>query len=184
MSRPLVPAMLTLALLCGSAPGAADPDLWLHVRVDEGDATKVEIHLPFRLIGTALPMIDIGGHIHERSIHIDDHHLSYADIRDLWRQVRRGPDMTFVTIEEHDESVRIWKRDGYFHVRIRDRGNERVDVRMPLGVVDALMGAEDDFDLDAAVAALVEHGVGELVEIRGDDETVRVWIDREPESAS
>ncbi len=176
-------AILSLAALAVGSARAADSPLWLHVRVDEGsDDAKVVVNLPFSLIDKALPMIDIGGHIHDDSIDLNGHRLSYSEMRDLWLEVREGPDMAFVTVEERDESVRIWKENGFFHIRVRDRRDERVDVRMPLQVVDALLGTAGKFDFAAAVAALADNGEGELVSVQEDDESVRVWVDRNPEA--
>lgn len=183
MRRTKTLAALALTLLVAGSALAADSPLWLHVRVEEaGSDAKVVVNLPFSLIDKALPMIDIGDHIRDDTIHLNGHRLSYEEMRELWLEVRQGPDMAFVTVEERDESVRIWKEGGYFHVRVRDRGDERVDIRMPLRVMDALMSAERDFDVSAAVAALADHGEGELVSVHEDDESVRVWVDRNPEA--
>lgn len=186
MRRLLTPAILSLALLLPAVSVADDAGLWLHIRVTEDDDAKVVVNLPFTMIGKALPMIDIGGHVHDDSIHLNGHSFSYAEMRELWLEVREGPDMEFVTIEERGETVRIWKENGFLHVRARDerdRRRERVDVRMPVAVVDAFLSGEFDFDFQAAVAALASGGAGELVAVEGDEESVRVWIDRQPEPA-
>ncbi len=187
MSRILVLSLLTIVLVAPVPVSAeADPGLWLHIRVDEGDDAKVVVNLPFKLIDKALPMIDAGGHIGDRSIHFHDHGFTYEEMRDLWVELRDGPDMEFVTIEERDETVRVWKENGHVYVRVRDRRDwkdERVDIRVPIRVVDALLGGDDEFDLQAAVAALAEQGEGELVSVQEDDESVRIWVDSNPESA-
>ena len=88
--------------------------------------------------------------------------------------------MTFVTVEEDDESVRVWKETGYLKVHVIDGGhsNEQVDVQIPLVVVDSLLsGDSDELNLEAAIRALVAEGEGELVTVSGDDEKVRVWVD-------
>ena len=103
------------------------------------------------------------------------------EMRDIWLEMRNGPDMAYVTVEERDESVRIWKESGYFNVQVRDRRDERVDVRMPLEVVDALLGRHGELDFPAALEVLAARGEGELVSVEGDGESVRVWIDRSPE---
>lgn len=176
----LFPALIVALAVCPAS--AAGPDLWLHVRVEEPDNdTKVMVNLPFSLVGKALPMVDVGDHLHEDSIHVNGRHLSYEELRDIWLEMRDGPDMDFVTIEEHDESVRIWKESGYLMVRVRDRKDERVDVRMPLEVVDALLGRKGELDFPAALEVLAARGEGELVSVQGDDESVRIWVDRSPE---
>lgn len=186
-SRKLIPLFATLVVLSfGSALAAtaAESTLWLHVRVDEGDGgAKVSVNLPFSLIGMAAPMIDVNRHIHDHSIELHDHEISFSEMRDMWLEVRDGPDMSFVTVEEDDETVRVWKESGYLYVRVRDRRDERVDVKAPLAVVDALLsGTKDRFDVEAAIAALAEHGAGELVTVQDNEESVRVWIDSSPEA--
>lgn len=184
MRRFLVPSLLSVALLLPALVRAADPPLWLHIRVTEGDDAKVSINLPFSLIGKALPMIDVGGHIHDDSIHINGQRFSYTEMRDLWLQVRGGPDMEFVTVEDAHETVRLWKEDGFLYVRAHEDRvgrRDRVDIRMPVHVVDAFLSGEADFDFEAAVTALAAGGAGELVAVEDDGESVRVWVDREPE---
>lgn len=183
-SRKLIPLLAVLiALGAGSLALAADAPLWLHVRVDDDGGTKVAVNLPFSLISMAVPMLDLDGHIRDHSIELNDHEISYTEMRDLWREVRNGPDMTFVTVEEDDESVRVWKEDGYLFVRVRDRDDERVDVKAPIAVVDALLsGSDEGFDFEAAMASLAEQGAGELVTVHDDEESVRVWVDSNPEA--
>lgn len=183
-SRKLIPLFsILVALGFGSAVVAESP-LWLHVRVDGGgDEGNVVVNLPFNLIRVALPMANLDDHIRDHSLELNDHEISYEEMRALWLEVREGPDMTFVTIEDDGESVRVWKEDGFLYVRVRDRGNERVDVKAPLAVVDALLsGSGDAFDIEAAMAALVDQGAGDLVTIQDEEESVRVWVDTSPEA--
>ena len=55
----------------------------------------------------------------------------------------------------------------------------RVDVKIPMKVVEALLSAgKDELDLVAALRALSAHGGDtELVSVKSDDSTVRVWLD-------
>jgi hypothetical protein len=103
-------------------------------------------------------------------------------LRDLWNELKSVPDMTFVTVEDGDESVTVSKSNGYLQVHA-DEGDERVEVRIPESVVDALLsGSGESLDIRAAITALAEHGEGELVTVNGDNEQVRVWIDGSAES--
>ncbi|MFQ5350085.1 MAG: hypothetical protein ACE5EG_06560, partial [Thermoanaerobaculia bacterium] len=75
--------------------------------------------------------------------------------------------------------VRVWKEGGYLMVSVIEDGGENVEVRVPGRVVDALLSGEgDELDLLAALEALVDEGEGQLVQVTGDDENVRVWVDR------
>jgi len=55
----------------------------------------------------------------------------------------------------------------------------RVDVRVPMKVVEALLSAgKDELDVVAALRALSAHGGDtELVSVKSEDSTVRVWLD-------
>jgi hypothetical protein len=53
-----------------------------------------------------------------------------------------------------------------------------VDVKVPMKVVDALFSAgKDELDITAALRALSAQGDTELVTVKSDDNTVRVWLD-------
>ena len=54
----------------------------------------------------------------------------------------------------------------------------KVEVKVPMKVVDALLSAgKDELDIVAALHALSSYGDTELVSVKDDDNTVRVWID-------
>lgn len=174
----IVATALVLAL---SAVGVASAtDLWLHVRVDETDGAKVKVNVPVSMVEKAIAMVP-EEHLRHGKIHLDDccEHMTLTELRELWQELKDSPDMTFVTVEEGDESVRVWKEAGYMkvHVLEQDR-NEEVNVQVPLVVVDALLSGEgEELNLEAAIRALVEEGEGELVTVSGEDEQVRVWVD-------
>lgn len=175
---PILFALLLLGLgLTGSATAA---DLWLHVRVEENDGAKVKVNVPVSMLEKAIAMVPLE-HLEHGRIHLDDccEDLTPAELRELWQEIKDSPDMTFVTVEEDDESVRVWKESGYLKVHVRDHDDQEVvDVQVPLRVVDALLsGDQDDLNIEAAIQALVEEGEGELVTVSGEDERVRVWVD-------
>ena len=183
MIRKLRVLFVAATLVIGAGAAQADSDLWLHVKVDGQDGEKVTVNLPLSLIEMALPMIPdehfsdgdfiLGGHGHK---------LSISQLRDLWNELKSTPDMTFVTVEDGDETVTVSKSNGYLRVHV-DESDERVAVRVPESVIDALLsGGGESLDIRAAITALAEQGEGELVTVNGDDEQVRVWIDRSAES--
>ncbi len=178
MKRGIPTAGLLLALGGPAAVQAAD--LWLHVRVEEGEGEeRVIVNVPLELVETAIPLIPEEAARHGR-VHFDEHDLEVEDLREIWAKLQASPDMTFVTVEEADETVRITKAGGYLLIEARERGDrdEDVDVRVPLRVVEALLSGEaDELNVRAAVRALAESGEGELVSVESDGERVRVWID-------
>jgi hypothetical protein len=49
-------------------------------------------------------------------------------------------------------------------------------------VVSALLSGEgEEVNLDAALDELSRHGQGEILTVHSEDETVRIWIDRDSE---
>ncbi len=173
--------VLAVGLLLAAGVATADSDLWLHVKVDEAGGANVVVNLPISLVEKALPMIPVDewndGHIHFDG----DVDWTLSDFRELWFEVRDAPDMTFVTVKDRGDDVRVWKEDGYLRVRVlEDDGRDaEVNVQIPARVVDALLSGDDNqVNVRAAIEALVDEGEGELVTVNDSDDRVRVWVDR------
>ena len=166
---------LILVLVVATGGAAMASDLWLHVKVTEEGGAKVMVNLPVALVEKAAALMP---EKHLRHVKFDHGHLDadIGDLRELWLEVRKSPDMTFVTVEEADENVKVWKKDGFVFVEVREGDDEQVDVKVPLEVVDAFLAGEE-VDFTAAVQALVDHGQGQFVEVRDDEDHVRVWVD-------
>lgn len=172
---------ITLAMLAfvatGTALAGADGH-WLHVRVEEsgGHGEKVNVNIPLSLVMAIIPAIETdefrGGRINLDAGHIED-----IDLHAVLKAFRDSPDAEYVTIDGRDESVRVSKDRGFLLVNVDD-DSDRVRVRLPLDVVDALLsGRDDELDLIAALDALADHGGGDIVTVESDDESIRVWID-------
>ena len=183
MKKSILLALATILLVVGAADAASESSLWLHVRVDESEGTKVKINLPINMVPKMISFGPASDHFENGKIRLDDYEISVAELRELWLEIKDSPDMTFVTVEDVDDTVRVWKEAGDLRVEVRGRDNETVDVRVHVSVVDALLsGQEDDLDIGAAVSALAEAGAGELVTVAQADKTVRVWVDSSTES--
>jgi hypothetical protein len=188
MRHPIRVLTLIVALAACAGIASAESDLWLHVRVDGHDGEKVSVNLPLSLVEAAITMIP-DEHFEDGNFVLDDihwghgHQMTVEELRALWNELKSSPDMTFVTVEEHDETVRVSKDGGYLLIDTEAHGDDAVEVRVPLAVVDALLSGEgESLDIRAAIEALAEHGEGELVAVSERDEQVRVWIDRTAES--
>jgi hypothetical protein len=185
-------------LLMGAAAAEAKTDLWLHIKVHDGnDDSRVSINLPLSVVQAATPLIPEDVRT-AGQLRVDGHDLSVQDLRRIWREVQRQPDAAYVTVDEGHARVRVARSGGYLLIRAADRegpesggrdrdsgrghGGQHVEVRIPVPVVDALLqGTGDRFDLAAAVAALARTGEGELVTVNGGHETVRMWVDGDAE---
>ena len=166
---------------------------WIHVRVvDTGKATEkgdkgetVRVNVPLSLAEAILPAVK-ADRLQNGKVRISDldrhGHIEEVDLRAIWEAVRKAPDNEFVTVESSRENVRVAKQAGYLVVNVRETRDgvekNKVDVKVPLSVVEALLsGGKDELDLLAAIRALAKHGDTELVTVKERNQTVRVWID-------
>ena len=188
MIRKFLPiALLTLGLGALQARAADTDNLWIHIRVLDAKDGRVSINLPISVVermGNVLPAdtSDKGS----GRLRFDDEDITVADLRAIWADLRKHPDATFITVDEVDSKVRVAKIAGNLVVRAHETGagrDEKVEMKIPGAVVDALLSAPgDQFNVGAAMKALARQGEGEIVTVTGDGETVRIWIDASAES--
>lgn len=190
MLRSFLFSVLAGLALAGSA--MAGDQSWLHVRIDndDPDGDRVRINVPIEMVETVLPMIETK-ELGNGRIRIDDTELDGVELRKLWNAVKTAQDGEFISVENRRESVRVAKNKGALEIRIRDHDDdddddeesaERVDVQLPLEVVDAMLaGDEDELDLVAGLQALRAHGSAILVTGNHDGGEIRIWVDDKPE---
>jgi multidrug efflux pump subunit AcrA (membrane-fusion protein) len=166
-----------------ASPQPAKADRWLHVRVESSNpqGERVRVNVPLDLAEKVLGTVK---HDHLRNgkvrINLSDE-KNGVDIRALLDAVRTTKDGEFVTVQSNDEDVRVAKEAGYLHVRVYNKHSDkkdRVEVRVPMKVVDALLSAgKDELDIVAALRVLASQGDTELVSVKDSENTVRVWLD-------
>jgi hypothetical protein len=174
-------AMTAAAVVAAEAPAR---DLWLHVNVRETAGGRVNVNLPVAVVEKVADLVPVDA---RRSGHVrmGEHDLTAAQLREVWRTVKNGPDATYVTVDEKDSKVRVAKSGRYLLVRTDDSTPNRsqVDVRIPVSVVEALLTGEgDELNVGAALRALARQGEGELVTVDDAKDTVRIWVDGAAES--
>lgn len=178
--------VLLVAAFAGPVSAQAQAEKWLHVRVNEGeDGETVRVNVPLALAEAILPSIKVK-HFEGGKVRLEEHmraHIEDVDIRAILEAVKNAQDGEFVTVESKKDNVRVAKKAGYLLVEVREmdkdgKEREKVDVKMPMTVVDALLsGGKDELDILAAVRALAKHGDTELVTVQDNKTTVRVWVD-------
>ncbi|HTR24597.1 MAG TPA: hypothetical protein VMI10_11485 [Terriglobales bacterium] len=187
MHRPILFAAvlaLSLAAQAQTATPAASSthDRWLHVRVQSAQPKNenVRVNVPLELAEKVLAAIK-DDHLYHGKIKIDVSNSKDIDIRALFDAIRTTKDGEFVTVQSNDEDVRVAKQNGYFlvHVHDKDHGKrEQVEIRIPMKVAEAMLSAaNNELDLAAAIRALSAQGDTELVSVKSDEETVRIWLD-------
>lgn len=177
-SRILSIAFLSLALALPAATFASDGP-WLHVEVNEngGDGAKVKVNVPLSLASIALEMApeDV---FSERHLRLDDTDLTVDQIRRLWAELRDAGDADFVTVEDHGETVRVFRKMDRLFVHVDGKYDEQVRVEVPVALVDALLsGPEDELNLKAALEELQKMTDGEIVRVEDGRDLVRVWVE-------
>ncbi len=159
---------------------AAPAERWIHIKVD--DTTKgelVRVNVPLSFAEKVLPTIN-HGELREGKVHIGNANVDDVDLRALLDAIRTAPDNEFVTVQSRDEDVRVAKSKGNLVVHVLDKRekDQKVDITVPMTVVDALFkSGTDDLDLVAAVRVLRELGDTTLVTIHDATQNVRIWID-------
>lgn len=185
MTRYLLPtvrtSLATLVLLPSLALAEGN---WVHVRIlEEGaDGDRVSVNMPVQTIATMLPMIE-SEDLKEGRIRIDGHEIDGRDLRALWQSIQDAGDGEFLTVDTKDEKVRVAKKGALLFVECEDDAEgDRVDIQIPIAVVNALLsGPEDQLDLLAGLQALETHGREIQVTVNDEHTAIRIWVDGDPD---
>jgi hypothetical protein len=159
-------------------------DRWLHVRVINSDnkGETVRVNIPLELAENVLPTIN-KNHLHNGKVSIDQAHMNDVDVHALLNAIRTAKDGEYVTVQGTDQDVRVAKEGGRLLVHVKDNKGSKsnksdVDIKIPMHVIDALFSAgKDELDVVAGLHALALLGDTELVSVKSEDSTVRVWMD-------
>jgi hypothetical protein len=172
---------------------------WIHVRVEskEDHGETVRVNVPVEMAAKVIPAIN-KNNLHDGKVHIDSMHTHDVDLRAILEAVRSSRDGEYVTVQGNDNDVRVAKSAGYLYIHVTDKSENKkagakdgktgskagaaheskVEIKVPMKVVDALFSAgKDELDIVAALKALSAHGDTELVTVKNDENTVRVWVD-------
>jgi len=99
-------------------------------------------------------------------------------MRKIWAELKKAGNAEFVTVEQKNETVRVAKDGNYVVVKVTENKKPKVDMRMPVSVVDALLaGTGEELDIKAALIAMQKQGVGDILTVNDRETQVRIWID-------
>lgn len=163
------------------AARAATAERYLHIKVqDSANGGSVNVNVPLSMAEKFLPTINKGS-IHQGRVTISGADLDGLDLRALLDAVRTAADNEFVTLKEKDQEVRVAKSNGNLVVHVREAGKDgkKVDVTVPIKVVDALFSTakQDQINIAAAIQALSDAGNTLLVTVHDASQDVRIWVD-------
>ena len=188
---------------------AATPEKYLHVRVVDSDSKEtVNVNLPLSMAEKILPTIH-HGNLHDGHVSIGKADMDDIDLRAILDAVRNSPDNEFVTVKSDTENVRVAKSNGNLIVHVNEtpkpktakgdakdknkdkdadddkdsRSGEKVDITIPLSVVNALVpNDKKEIDVVAAIHALANASESLLVSVHDATNDVRIWIDSDGSS--
>jgi hypothetical protein len=172
----------TRAQSTSSSSTSSQGDRWLHVRVISTNAKgeTVRVNVPLELAEKVLPAID-HDRLHNGKVRIGCMDCDGVDIRTIFEAVRSSKDGEFVTVQSNDADISVMKKEGMLYVHVHDKNkpkHSQVEVKVPMKVVEALLsGSKDELDIVAGLHALAGQGDVELVSVKDDDNTIRVWLD-------
>jgi hypothetical protein len=175
--------LLAASAMAAAAPAMAAPaaEKYLHVKVeDPSKGESVNVNVPLSMAEKILPAIN-NHDLHDGKVLFHHAEMNGVDVRALLDAVRNAADNEFVTVKEKDTDVRVAKSNGNIVVHVVDKENkeQKVDVTVPLKIVDALFAnaKNDELDIVAALRALSDAGDILLVTVQDASQKVRVWVD-------
>ena len=161
---------------------SAHGERWLHVRVisTNSKGETVRVNVPLEMAEKVLPAID-HDRLHNGKVRIGCMDCDGVDVRTLFEAVRTAKDGEYVTVQSNDADVSVMKKDGQMLVHVHDKNkskDSRIEVKVPMKVVEALLsGSKDELDIAAGLHALASQGDVELVSVKDEENTIRVWLD-------
>ena len=161
---------------------SAHGERWLHVRVISANSKgeTVRVNVPLELAEKVLPAID-HDRLHNGKVRVGCMDCDGVDVRTIFEAVRSSKDGEFVTVQSNDADISVMKKEGMLYVHVHEKNkpkHSQVEVKVPMKVVEALLsGSKDELDIAAGLHALAGQGDVELVSVKDDENTIRVWLD-------
>ncbi|PYV44698.1 MAG: hypothetical protein DMG06_05365 [Acidobacteria bacterium] len=165
----------------GSPALAQNKNPWLHLEVQESNAdpTLVKVNLPISMVDVALNVVK-DENLKRGRLKLDTHDISVAEMKQLWSELKKAGNAEFLTVEKKTESVRIARQGNLLLIKVIEskRQGSKVDIKVPLDVVDALLsGPGEELNIKAALAAMQQKGSGDILTVNDHQTQVRLWID-------
>lgn len=174
---PSIAAIAFAVAALAALPAQADSSRWIHVRVQKGggEADAVRVNLPMSLAQVVVPLIE-----KQMQVRMQERHdaLKVDDLRKMWAELKKQRDTELVAVDSPEAKIRVSLARDNLLIRSAKDSKAKVDVKVPVAVVDALLsGSGETFDVSAAIRALEDLGRVELVSIEDAASRVQIWID-------
>ena len=180
-----------LVFMFAFAALAMPADRWIHVRVTESgpDGDRVRINIPLSLAEAVLPTIKAEKFC-DGKVKVAGHALDQVDLRAMLEAVRKAQDNQYITVQSKHENVEVAKAGEFLLIKVHEdqegagkaagtqKAGSKVDIKIPFKVANALLsGSSDELDVLAAIRALGEYPNLELVTVKDESDSVRIWVD-------
>ena len=180
-----------LVFMFAFAALAMPAERWIHVRVTESgpDGDRVRINIPLSLAEAVLPTIK-AEKFRDGKVKVAGHALDQVDLRAILEAVRKAQDNQYITVESKHENVEVAKAGEFLRIKVHEdregagkaagaqKAGSTVDIKIPFKVANALLsGSSDELDVLAAIRALGEYPNLELVTVKDENDSVRIWVD-------
>jgi hypothetical protein len=180
MKRKVLALVALAALLAAPAAFAGDETRWINVHVTENSSnTNVEVHLPLNLVLTVLRNVDVEN-FHGGQVDLDLDEDMDINFPEIIAAIKDAPDGKFVTVTSDEADVNVHKQGGTLFVTVNQKDDEmaKVEVKVPLELMDALsFGEENTLDVAALLHSLDRLPDGDLVTVTSNEANVRVWVE-------
>jgi hypothetical protein len=155
------------------ATAASTSFLVVDVRADAGP--RIVVPVPLFLVQVAASFIPD----EQIPVEIPEEAREYLPAaRAALAALREVEDAELVRVESPDEQVLIRKVDDMIEIRVHGRGDEDVEVNLPLETAEEILEelASDDFHPTDVIRALRRLSRTDLVRVHDGDDHVKVWI--------
>jgi len=180
MKRTILALIALVVLLAAPAASAGEQTRWVNVHVTENSSnTNVEVHLPLNLVLTVLRNVDVEN-FHGGRVDLDLDEDFDINFPEIMAAIKEAPDGKFVTVTSDEADVNVHKQGGTLYVTVNQKDDEmaKVEVTVPLELMDALsFGEENTLDVAALLESLDRLPDGDLVTVTSNEANVRVWIE-------
>ena len=108
--------------------------------------------------------------------------MELADLRRMWEELRLAGDAEYVSGNDDDEHIRIYRQGDTVFIELDEDGDEKVRLQVPFSVVDVLLeGDGDELNLVGALREMASANDGQILQVQDGDTDVNIWIDNNPQ---
>lgn len=152
---------------------------WFHLQVHEGGQEQLALNVPVSVVSTVVPVLESHmGDFPRKKVRMGRSEWSVAEMRELWNALKSQGSGELANLQTPEQNLRIMLDEDHLMIDSQDASKEKVHVRVPVPVVDALLsGTGDELNLTAGLEALSALGSSDLLEVQTADAEIRVWID-------